>query len=381
MCYRQGPYCHSILSKRMRSFQKKAKGASPEDKVHERISNTQLLLDGTPQGQAELLTRALETEPGPEQDELATRIIQAAELRMEQIKPHLEPREPYTAGKNTHRGYAHEYLMARAIIEHSDNARFSQDEKQVALKEIRKGYADALREKSASEDMSIYEIAQEAAGYLPQAQGEVLFTETNANGGEVFDILYHDVDGKRIALSCKLSEMEDKSHRFSTADYRIPPIENLNRDMFSHAYEKGMSYEQALQEKEMTTQGYYDLLLLQLEETLANGPDSWRDTLLSLTSERFIGNGGYYKTLNNGGIRYYPTNEESDTLTLVPDSISRKGATITYRVQNTNAEGEVKQVYEIRARTKFKDGIKKPIKVSKDGSPGNISLSVDISLL
>lgn len=291
----------------------------------------------------------------------------------------IHTKRSYKKSPTTKRGYAHEYKLADFIAKMSNGEAWI-DQSNVGILKTRKDYFDSIQEDNPEEAAELSEWASNSAKLLPKASGPVMFTETAANGDEVYDVIYRDSKGKFVKVSAKLAETEDKAYRFNTQGNLLQSsVKNLAK-----AYEGAEvgvdSHEEALAKNGYTVSSLQQEMVQDLAEGMKNKAEDY-DTLMRLTDESFIGRGGYVKTLPNGYLRDYPLKEDGDTIELVnPENIRNDKTSIYYDVALKNKDGEVKQRYAVQFRIKYKDGKSKPVKINATGVPNNIAATVSLKL-
>lgn len=288
--------------------------------------------------------------------------------------------------KRLYRGFAHELEVAESVINESGGeAYFASSPVQERLQSVRRRYLDLIMKDSPDEASEILRLAVSAAEKLPHAYGPVSFVEVSANGGEVYDILYGDKEGNIIPVSCKLSEMEDKSYRFNSSDFIIPSVDSFSRSLFTpDDVSSHRSFFSALERHGMGVADVQREVVGIMEKALLEGEGNEdAEMILKLTSERFIGHGGFWKTLSDGNIRFYPRQCDNDVLTVVDGSVRTTPTSLVYVValMDMDAQSRLKQLYKVNFRVKFKDGINKPVKLSRLGSPSNLAGTITLTLL
>ena len=285
-----------------------------------------------------------------------------------------------TRGRNIpHRatGNIHELKVAEYVIEESGGeAYFSETPSQCRQRNMR--LRDVNRYANHPKTREIERKARISASILPVAKGEVCFTESDINPGEVYDFMYVSIDGERVKVSCKFVEMEDKAYRFCTNNYRFFSVDRLNEDIFGD-YAGRRSYNDVLTGSGMSVPDYQEMVIGAMISTFKDEQSDDFDTLKRLTVERFIGSGGYYKTLNDGGVRYYPEMDKERGVSIKEiQKISHNK--FSYLCLFKSLDGETHE-YRITFRVKFKDGKNKKVAFTREGAMRNIAATVTIDLL
>lgn len=285
--------------------------------------------------------------------------------------------------KNILRGYSLEYLTALHLIQQSENGIWGTTDIQKRLLGMRKEYYDFLLCDYPADASKMNKLAITVAGNLPEAKSEVNFVETSANGSEVYDIIYESIQDEIIKLSCKTSKMEDKSYRFNTADYIFDKeIEYLSSLFTQEDMDNKLSYADALARNNLTVRKMQSYIVQSLAEACRKKSGQTYDMMMKLISERFIGSGGYYKNLPNGSILFYPAHDsQSDIVNIVVDTISTTPTSVLMQVELYDEQMTLKQKYDMMLRVKFKDGVKKPVRLNSFGHPGNIGATIRLTLL
>lgn len=286
--------------------------------------------------------------------------------------------------KNVLRGYSHELFVAEKLIEYSDGKAYVDDSLvQQKLLTNRKRHSEELLSSFPSDYKKITQLTEKHVAHLPQAYGSVKFTETSANGGEVYDVMYQDVSGDFVKVSCKLSKMEDKAYRFSSEDYILDKETDFLKMLFTQDdVSNGLTFAEALAQKDYTVGKMQSVLVNSIAESLLSKSDQTYDMFMKLLSDRFIGVGGFYKTLPNGGVLWYPENVVGkDTLHIVDESIVTTRTTVKFRVRLVDEFDVLKQLYDVSFRVKFKDGVRKPVRLSSSGYPTNVAATVKTVLV
>lgn len=285
------------------------------------------------------------------------------------------------AQSQSFRGSTHELFVAEEIINNSDGkAHFATSNTQTHVYNMRK---DSIEKISEQDIPKIRKVAQITADLLPKAVGEVLFTEKSANGGYVYDVLYSDKKGDPVYLSCKLSNIEDKAYRFNTLEYNIDNCNNYLKSIFNQEkVDRGLSFAEALIEENLKVSDIQKALISEIESSiLSDETNQTFEMIMKLIDERFIGHGGYYKTLANGSIIYYPENKATNTFVIDKSTVEKKRhTTIVFDVDMYDENNNFIQKYALSFRVKFKDGVNKPIKLNSEDTPSNIAATVGLKL-
>lgn len=244
----------------------------------------------------------------------------------------------------------------------------SRDESQWDLIETRRKYARTLEEKYYDEYEELIDNAKHAVSLLPVSHSDVFFVEKAANGNEVYDISYTS-HGKKIKVSCKTKELEDKGYLFNTNDYIFKNVDIMNRKIFS---DKKTTIHDSLLKMYKNEEDYFNSitdLLLEKENI-----DLW----IKLSNDRFIGHGDYYKTIDNGNVRYYPENLDDDHIEISRLHKVNKN-TIQYYAFLKN-DVSIKQKYHITFKIRFIKNKKTLVSFDKNNSPKILGASVVLSL-
>lgn len=289
----------------------------------------------------------------------------------------------FTEGKsiNNLRSDVHEFFVASEVVAKSSGvAHFSSDKKQKAQHDRRAASVAALRkERGVKHVESIRTLALRTVSQLPTAVGDVLFTVHAANDGEVYDVIYTDASGKRVAVSCKLSMVEDKAYRFSTSGYQLSALTRYNREIFPSTLNKtGKTYQQVFDEKKMTVVQYQQHVCTLVSSLLCDDTHVDHAVFLRLVKERFLGKGDYYRTTPSGDVRYFPAVKNEDVVTVDAGSVRLHSSNTVAFTAVVNA-GEVdEQKYALTFRVKFKDGQAKPVTFATNGVVNNASAAVTV---
>lgn len=313
-----------------------------------------------------------------------TRPCKFVDATAKEIAANGEP--DFTEGKsiNNLRSDVHEFYVASEIVTKSAGAaRFSVEEKQKAQYERRAASVIALRkERGAKQVDEIRNLALRTVSKLPTAVGEVLFTVHAANEGEVYDVIYTDTQGNRVAVSCKLSVVEDKAYRFSTNGYQLSTVNSYNRQIFPSALkDSGKSYEQVFAEKKTTVVQYQQHVSSLIVKLLTDENHGDHDVFVRLVKERFLGKGDYYRTTPSGDVRYFPAVKDEDAVSVDTSSVKLHSANTVVFTAVVNAGEKDEQRYALTFRVKFKDGQMKPVTFATNGVVNNVSAAVTLKKL
>ena len=202
-----------------------------------------------------------------------------------------------TSSSNVARGYAFEYAIAYHLEGYSQGkAHISHSDQQIDLSNTRREYYRRLEERHYYDMfIDLDDKAKHIASLLPVAHGEILFVETTNNDGEVYDVLYTDQVGDTVKGSCKTREVHDKTYSLSSDKYHLPRIMDiLSVDLPGYTYSMVRSKTGVFHQ---VLQAVYD--------------DIKTPEMLKLIDEHVLGNGGFYKTIPDGTLRYYPINNHN----------------------------------------------------------------------
>lgn len=271
--------------------------------------------------------------------------------------------------KNIMRGYAYEFLVAQSIIDNSPISKgLTVSDEQWDLIDNRRMYSRELEENYNDEFLELKEQSQHVAELLPHSIDYVYFTPQAANENEVYDI-YYDSNQGRIKLSCKTQEVEDKGYSFNTNNYIPHNIDLFNKKIFT----VGKTFKESLEDNRLTIKDYQkEIIRLMIE------PEN-RELLVKLTNDRFIGSGDYYKTLNDGGIRYYPSNTDNDHVEIQNIKIINFNS-FQYVALLKDKDNNCKQEYVIDFKIGFKSSYNSKVKKSRNGSIDGIKASIRLTL-
>lgn len=289
----------------------------------------------------------------------------------------------FTEGKsiNNLRSDVHEFFVASEVVANSSGAaHFSSDEKQQAQHDRRAASVAALRkERGVKHVEGIRTLALRTVAQLPAALGEVLFTVHAANDGEVYDVIYTDASGNRVAVSCKLSMVEDKAYRFSTNGYQLSSLTRYNSEVFPATLSNtGKTYQQVFDEKKMTVAQYQQRVCTLVSSMLSDDTHVDHAIFLRLVKERFLGKGDYYRTTPSGDVRYFPAVKDEDLVTVDTGSIQLHSFNTVAFTAVVNAGEADEQKYALAFRVKFKDGQAKPVTFATNGVVNNVSATVTV---
>lgn len=290
------------------------------------------------------------------------------------------------ARANMLRGMGLEYKLAEELIRQGGSkARYFTSKPQRRLRHHRKAYYTELAEHHPDDFDEINEMAEKSVANLPKATGRIAFVTENANGSEVYDLIYESAEApnneKRVKLSAKTSTMEDKAYRFSTRGWELPEVVEYSRNFLSQSdVEAGRSYTEALERHGMTTRDFQEGVVQQMATSLKDENSGVAKVMQRLTSERFIGSGGYFKNLPNGAVRWYPKQDDTDTVVIDRSTVQSDTVKLFYDADLVDAAGNVKQRYGVSFRVKFKDNPKYPVRVSEVGAPSAVAATIALDL-
>lgn len=271
--------------------------------------------------------------------------------------------------KNIIRGYTYEFLVAQSIIDNSPMSKgLSLEDNQWDLIDNRRNYARELEEKYYDEFLELKEKSQHVAELLPHSIDYVSFTPQAANDNEVYDI-YYDSNQGRIKVSCKTQEVEDKNYSFNTNNYIPENIDIFNKETLI----VGKTFKESLEESGYSIKEYQQKLV----ELMISSDN--KELLVKLTNDRFIGSGDYYKTLNDGGVRYYPPNNDNDHIEISNIVITNYNS-FQYTALLKDNDDNCKQEYSIDFKIVFKNSYNSKVKKSKNGSIDGIRSSIKLTL-
>jgi len=266
-------------------------------------------------------------------------------------------------------GYSYEFLIAQALIDQSLLSKgLSTQDSQQGLIDTRRNYARKLEEDYPDDFIELQDKAQHVAELLPHSVDFIYFTPQAANGSEVYDIFYYSNTGK-IKVSCKTKEVEDKSYSFNTNGYIPKNIDDFHNDIFI----EGKTYRQCLKDSNLSAKDYQEKV-----RDLMISKDNKR-LLTRLTNDRFIGAGDYYKTLDDGGIRYYPHNTDSDHID-ISDITTTSFNSFYYIAVLKYKDNTIKQIYRIDFKIDFMRSYNNRIKRSKNGSVKGVKAHIVLTL-
>lgn len=258
-----------------------------------------------------------------------------------------------TMNMNLIKGYAFEYAVAYYLEEKSSgDAHIAHTDQQIDLSATRREYYRYLQnnDKNSKEYHMFCEInsmAKNVACLLPVPYGNISFVETTNNTSEVYDIYYNDRSDELIKVSCKTREVSDKSYSFSSGLLHCDEI----LDIMDKYHDKSKLYIDLKHNKNFVAdiiQAIYDYACFYPQD------------FAEFNSHIVIGNGGYYKTIPDGTVRYYPKN--SGTSSLLQDSIyiDFVNNSLCYTIQVENDDGYI-HIYNIRATLFIRGRSKSPI--------------------
>lgn len=242
---------------------------------------------------------------------------------------------------NLIKGYAFEYAVAYYLEEKSSGcAHIAHTDQQIDLSATRREYYRYLQDNGKNSDeyhmfCEINSMAKNVAHLLPTPYGDISFVETTNNTGEVYDIYYKDRSDELIKVSCKTREVSDKSYSFSSG---LLHCDNILEIMNKYHVDS----------KLYSDLKHNEFFAADIIHTIYDYACSFPQEFATFNSHIVIGNGGYYKTIPDGTVRYYPKN--SGTPSLLQDStyIDFVNNSLCYTIHIENNDGYV-HAYNIRA--------------------------------
>lgn len=259
-------------------------------------------------------------------------------------------------------GYANEQIVAEEIVKASMGKSKIKNRSSHREKKL-----EELLLINPSKVLSLRKNAQVTANSIPISYTDVEFNDLSANGGDVYDIKYFDESGNTVLLSCKTSNVEDKSYRFSTSEYQLPFLINFLKTSIN---DTSLTYEENIIKNGYSSVSHF---LKSLRDKIAYSIiNDDQEEFKDLLNDRIIGNGGFYKMIKNGNVIFYPSKEGDFHVNR--QSIYTKGNSVFFEVLNEKEE----RIYNVSFRPKFKDGKSKMAKFSKNGSPNNIAATIKV---
>lgn len=270
-------------------------------------------------------------------------------------------------------GYGYEYCIFSHLISAGSTPEIS------SLKKIesRKTHYDTLQEsKRTYLSLLAQKVIDNLKSHISLENSQFHVPLMENNRSDVYDVTILNGSSK-INLSIKSNDkVEDKAYRFTDSSY---PLENnlqYMRNILFDLNKSGFSIEDALKEKEMSVGNFIHQNSLILENTLKNEHSPDHQVFKNLCFERLIGKGGYFKTLKNGELRFYPDTSLADNIK-IEDVIRTTNTTVKFKLmffQNS----VLLQSYVLDFRIKFKDGKNKPVNFNTKGAMSNIAATVRI---
>lgn len=248
------------------------------------------------------------------------------------------------------KGYAYEYAVAYHLEDVSEgSAHISREDNQIELAETRREHYRFLEEKYPKDFQVINAMAQEVTEVLPTPVNDIFFVESTNNFGEVYDIYYYDKDNTKIKVSCKTKEVNDKTYSLCNKNYKLESIENL---LDNSTLVPDMSNQEYL-----ISNNLVEKICSSLYDLMQDNQSDDYNTFVELNSSHVIGNGGYYKTLPEGGIRYYPENCSGSSFTI--SNISKTSKNVSYQLSMFSSKDDYEQKYLVK--------VSPALKVAKNG--------------
>lgn len=230
----------------------------------------------------------------------------------------------------------------------------------------------------------LYEQAQRLTVTVPELSavygwdivpGSVIEIVQDESGrSKVYDLLiFTESRPEPFELSVKTNHtVEDKSYRFNTKWYAFPAVNDYVNSVVGDNPQG--SWEDVLHGEGVTVSDFLSNVTDSMVYTVGDPSTPDYEMLSTLTSERFIGDGGYAKTLSGGGTRWYPERPSGNPE--IRNVVKTRPSTFTYDAVYSTDEGYV--TYTIDFRVKFKDGKSKPVRINTQGAPANLSATVRI---
>lgn len=275
------------------------------------------------------------------------------------------------------KGYAYEYALAKHLEDVSGGrALISHDDKQLDLSSTRREHYRELEENHGDVFNEIDNMAKHHSTLLPQPSGDICFVETTNNAHEVYDIYYHDKNDQFIKVSCKTKEVFDKSYSLNSNKY---PLEELNHIVISY-----MMNSQDVTHKEFmeNNPNFMTDMVECIYNVLENGETQGDEymSLLLLCSEHVVGNGGYYKTIPDGGVRYYPENHDGSVFYIQDGSVRKKDLSLSFVFVIVSPHDGFEQNYIITVSPGWKNNMSSSIVKTKNGFPKGLVLNFSMKL-
>lgn len=272
------------------------------------------------------------------------------------------------------RGYAYEYALARSLEDVSDGiAEISHTDQQIDLSDTRREYYWLLHDESHHDFVDIVSMAENHASLLPVPVGEICFVETTNNHGEVYDIRYTSQGGETVKVSCKTKEVADKSYSISSQRYPLSGLQDMCRKITANIQED-TTYDDLMN---LYPHLFADISKY-IQDLIINRSEDSADykMFMRVNDEHLVGSGGYYKTLPDGRIRYYPENTEGTRFYIEDDKATiTPGGAVCYTLVMVSGKDDHHLKYSVSLSPGWKTGRKNKVKITKSGVPKGIVLN------
>lgn len=291
------------------------------------------------------------------------------------------------------RSQAHEYLVAQELVDRSGGkAYFSNDAFQQGKRQKYCFMYNALAVVQSQEEAdNLRNIVSLSIDKLPEpSTGPVLFVEKDANEGQVWDVKYVDINGEDVFISCKLTDMEDKSYRFNTKGYSFHAVNDVLFPLFSidgraiSVNGRILSYTEAIEASGLERVDIQKKMIRSLYEILIFPSLHSADYNIfqKLIKERFIGVGGFWKINQDAKAIFYPKRADTDILYIDAGSITTQDRHIKFRasLEKEPPGSNLFVKYEIDIRVKLKTNPGEKVTVNQYGV-GGWGATVKVTLL
>lgn len=273
-------------------------------------------------------------------------------------------------------GMAFEALVVEALIR--DHKSLLTDESIPRLESRQQYYENITPAVFNKLEKQARRVSENLATFSPRYDWDITedavidIVSDESGRSKVYDILVHTATREDpLELSIKTNHSaEDKSYRYNIENYTLDAAIEYTDSVLGN--NPTGTWVEALSNAGLTVNKFHENVTTALMEALEDPNDPTTDMFARLTAERFVGDGGYMKTLSKGGIRWYPPSEGVPTI----QNVQRLRPKVFQfdAVYQTN-EGEV--TYRLDFRTKFKDGQKKPVRFNAYG-PANLAATIRI---